>query len=84
MVLQPWQSDVFEILEQSSAKFEITDLLEKVKIYTMSMAVSMEEKIDFIFDAIKDILTKFENLEKTFNDKFDLLQEHVNLTLFEI
>ena len=28
------------------------------------MAVSMEEKVDFIYDAIKDILPKFENLEK--------------------
>ena len=48
----------------------------------MSMAISMEEKADFIFDAIKDILPKFENLEKTLNDKFDQLQKHVNSTLF--
>ena len=50
----------------------------------MSKAVSMEEKVDFIFDAIKDILPKFENLEKTLNDKFDQLQKHVNSNLFEI
>ena len=48
------------------------------------MAVSMEEKVDFSFDAIKDILPKFENLEKTLKDKFDQLQKHVNSTLFEI
>ena len=48
------------------------------------MAVSMEEKVDFIFDAIKDILPKFENLEKTLYDKFDQLQKHVNSTLFQI
>ena len=28
------------------------------------MAVSMEEKVDFVFDAVKDILPTFENLEK--------------------
>ena len=44
----------------------------------------MEEKVDFIFDIIKDNLSKFKNLEKTINDKFDQLQKHVNSTLFEI
>ena len=48
------------------------------------MAVSMKEKVDFIFDATKDILPKYEILEKTLNDKFDQLQKHVNSTLFEI
>ena len=58
--------------------------MEKVKICTLSMAVSMEEKIDFIFDAIKDISPKFENLKKTFNNKFYQLQKHVNSTFLEI
>ena len=48
------------------------------------MTVSKEEKVDFIFDAVKDILPKFENLEKTLSDKFDQLQKHVNSILFEI
>ena len=58
--------------------------MEKAKTCTLSMAVSMEEKIDFIFDAIKDISPKFENLKKTFNNKFYQLQKHVNSTFLEI
>ena len=46
------------------------------------MAVSKEEKVDFVFHAIQNILPKFENLEKTLNDKFDQLQKHVNSTSF--
>ena len=57
--LQPWQSDVVEILKQSSTKFGIAGKLKKAKIYTISMAVSMEKKVDSIFDAIKDIVPKF-------------------------
>ena len=55
-----------------------------MKIYAMSMAVSIEQKVDFVFDIIKDILPQFKNLEKTLNDKVDQLQKHVNSTLFEI
>ena len=44
----------------------------------------MKEKVDFVFEAIKDILPKLENLEKSLNDKFDQLQTHVNLTLQKI
>ena len=45
------------------------------------MAVSVEEKVDFIFDVINNILPKFKKLEKTLNNEYDHLQRHVNSIL---